>query len=97
MVAVSFLLFSSLLFFLRFIFDNVFYCLTINIILSFTENLVKELEENLQSIREINGYLKIVRSFPLVSLNFLKNLKVIHGKKLDSDKYVYFTFSLENF
>ena len=51
------------------------------------KNLVKELEENLQSIREINGYLKIVRSFSLVSLNFLRNLKVIHGKKLDTDKY----------
>lgn len=50
------------------------------------KNLVKELEENLQSIREITGYLKIVRSYPLVSLNFLRNLKVIHGMKLDNDK-----------
>lgn len=47
------------------------------------KNLVKEVEENLKSIREINGYLKIVRSSPLVSLNFLRNLQVIHGNTLD--------------
>lgn len=47
------------------------------------ENLVKEVEENLQTIREIKGYLKIVRSSPLVSLNFLRNLEVIHGNELD--------------
>ncbi|XP_059487087.1 insulin-like receptor [Neocloeon triangulifer] len=51
------------------------------------KNIVRELEENLNSIREIENYLKIVRSFPLVSLNFLRNLTIIHGKKLDQDKY----------
>jgi insulin receptor len=50
------------------------------------ENIVKELEENLSMLEEIEGYLKIVRSFPLVSLNFLRRLRVIHGKKLDSGK-----------
>lgn len=55
---------------------------------SVAENVVKELEENLNMLEEIEGYLKIVRSFPLVSLNFLRKLKVIHGKKLDSGKYV---------
>jgi insulin receptor len=50
------------------------------------ENVVKELEENLGMLEEIEGYLKIVRSFPLVSLNFLRRLKFIHGKKLDSNK-----------
>jgi insulin receptor len=52
------------------------------------ENVVKELEENLNMLEEIEGYLKIVRSFPLISLNFLRKLKVIHGKTLDSGKYV---------
>ncbi|CAB3378566.1 Hypothetical predicted protein [Cloeon dipterum] len=50
------------------------------------ENIVRELEENLNSIQEID-YLKIVRSYPLVSLNFLKNLTVIRGTKLYQDKY----------
>ncbi|XP_053687388.1 insulin-like receptor isoform X2 [Sabethes cyaneus] len=43
------------------------------------ENIVKELEKFLSSITEIMGYLKIVRSYPLLSLGFLKKLKIIHG------------------
>ena len=53
------------------------------------ENVVKELEENLSMLEEIEGYLKIVRSFPLVSLNFLRRLKIIRGTKLDSGKWVF--------
>nr|CAD7259749.1 unnamed protein product [Timema shepardi] len=60
------------------------------------KNIVKELEENLNMIEEIEGYLKIVRSFPLVSLNFLKNLKVIHGKELESHKYVFVVLDNQN-
>lgn len=52
----------------------------------FLVNVVKELEENLKMIEEIQGYLKIVRSFPLMSLNFLKKLRVIHGDLLESGK-----------
>nr|XP_029731504.1 insulin-like receptor isoform X2 [Aedes albopictus] len=44
------------------------------------ENIVKELENFLSSITEIKGYLKVVRSYPLLSLGFLKKLKIIHGK-----------------
>lgn len=51
------------------------------------KNIVKELEDSLSMIEEIDGYLKIVRSFPLISLNFLKNLKVIRGNSLDNGKY----------
>lgn len=47
---------------------------------------MRELEKSLSAIEEIDGYLKVVRSFPLVSLNFLKNLKVIHGNTLDKYK-----------
>lgn len=46
--------------------------------------VAQELEENLGSIEEIESYLKIVRSFPIVNLNFLKNLTVIHGKNGDT-------------
>jgi hypothetical protein len=59
-------------------------------------NIVNELEENLGMIEEIDGYLKVVRSFPLVSLNFLKNLKVIHGKQLESQKYVFVVLDNQN-
>ncbi|XP_050314693.1 insulin-like receptor isoform X2 [Anthonomus grandis grandis] len=49
--------------------------------------VVRVLEENLGMIEEIDDYLKVVRSFSLVSLNFLKNLKRIKGKKLESNSY----------
>nr|AVT56270.1 insulin receptor 2 [Oncopeltus fasciatus] len=41
--------------------------------------IYNELEENLGDIEEILGYLKITRSFPLMNLNFMKNLRIIHG------------------
>ena len=45
-----------------------------------------ELEENLGMIEEITNYLKVLRSYPLTSLKFLKNLKVIHGDRLYSER-----------
>ncbi|XP_063242615.1 insulin-like receptor isoform X2 [Bacillus rossius redtenbacheri] len=60
------------------------------------KNIVRELEESLSMIEEIEGSLKIVRSFPLISLNFLKNLHIIHGKKLDSDKYAFVVLDNQN-
>lgn len=51
------------------------------------KNIVKELEDSLSMIEEIDGHLKIVRSFPLISLNFLKNLRLIRGIELDNGKY----------
>ncbi|XP_069673154.1 insulin-like receptor isoform X2 [Periplaneta americana] len=60
------------------------------------KNVVKELEENLNMLEEIEGYLKIVRSFPLISLNFLRKLRVIHGKTLDSGKYAFVLLDNQN-
>lgn len=60
------------------------------------KNVVKELEENLSMLEEIEGYLKIVRSFPLVSLNFLRRLRVIQGTKLDSGKYSFVLLDNQN-
>lgn len=51
------------------------------------KNIVKELEDNLSTIEEIDGYLKVIRSFPLISLNFLKNLRLIRGNTLENNKY----------
>lgn len=44
--------------------------------------MVRELETALSNIEEIEGALKITRSFPLVSLSFFKKLKIIHGKSI---------------
>ena len=49
-----------------------------------------QLTQNLGMIEEIDGYLKIVRSFPLMSLEFLKSLSVIRGRILENNKYVRF-------
>lgn len=48
---------------------------------------MKELENSLSDVVEIQDYLKIARSFPIVSLSFLKKLKVIKGTRLESNKY----------
>lgn len=60
------------------------------------KNIVKELEDSLSMIEEIDGYLKIVRSFPLISLNFLKNLRVIRGNILENNKYSLAVFDNQN-
>lgn len=57
---------------------------------------MNELEENLNMIERIDGYLKVVRSFPLVSLNFLKNLRVIGGDPLDSGKNAFVVLDNQN-
>ena len=43
------------------------------------ENMVAELESGLENVETITGYLKITRSFPLITLHFLKNLRRIEG------------------
>lgn len=43
-------------------------------------NVVKALEEYLGSVKQIKKYLKIIRSYPLISLNFFKSLQRIDGK-----------------
>ena len=52
-----------------------------------SNNVVRELEIALSDIVEITDYLKIARTFPIVSLSFLKKLKTIRGKRLESNKY----------
>lgn len=49
--------------------------------------VVEELENNFDAIEEISGYLKIAHSYPLVTLNFFKRLRAIHGLRLESDKF----------
>ncbi|KAG7199419.1 hypothetical protein KM043_014048 [Ampulex compressa] len=46
-------------------------------------NIMNELSDAFGSIEEITEYLKIAHSFPIISLGFLKKLKVIKGESLD--------------
>lgn len=46
-------------------------------------NLAAELEANLGLIEEISGYLKIRRSYALVSLAFFRKLRLIRGDTLE--------------
>lgn len=58
--------------------------------------IVKELESSLSDIVEIEDYLKVARSFPIVSLHFFKSLKVIRGKRLESNKYALVIWDNQN-
>lgn len=50
--------------------------------------VVRELEENLGSIEEVTEAVKIVHSYAVMSLNFLKNLRVIRGENLIKNRSV---------
>lgn len=58
----------------------------------FLDNIIKELESSLSHIQEIRGYLKIARSYPLISLNFLRDLWHIRGEQLDKREYAFSFF-----
>lgn len=60
------------------------------------QNVDSELESNLGDIEEIHGYLKIYRSISITSLNFLRSLKIIHGKSLESERYSFVLFDNQN-
>lgn len=60
------------------------------------DNVVKELETALSDIEQIDGSLKIVRSFPIVSLSFFKKLKLIRGDNLETDRYALYVMDNQN-
>ena len=53
---------------------------------AFTGQIGRELEESLGLIEKVTAYVKIVRSFAIVSLQFLKSLKVIQGDRMFNDR-----------
>ncbi|KRZ21899.1 Insulin receptor [Trichinella pseudospiralis] len=57
-----------------------------------TKNVAGKLEEYLGNISEITDYLKVSFSPPLVSLNMLRNLRLIRGRKLWNNKYALSVF-----
>lgn len=61
-----------------------------------SNNIVKELQQNLADIEVIEEYLKIARSHPILSFSFLKNLKRINGKKLESNRNALIVWENQN-
>lgn len=61
-----------------------------------TDNVVKELEASLADIEVIEGYLKITRSHPIVSLHFFKKLSVIKGMTLEANRYALYVMDNNN-
>nr|CAD7403900.1 unnamed protein product [Timema cristinae] len=59
-------------------------------------HIMEELERSLGSIEEVEHYIKIARSFPLISLSFLKNLRIVHGRELDQSKYAFVVYENQN-
>uniref|UniRef100_A0A2K6GHI2 Insulin receptor n=1 Tax=Propithecus coquereli TaxID=379532 RepID=A0A2K6GHI2_PROCO len=59
-------------------------------------NLAAELEANLGLIEEISGYLKIRRSYALVSLSFFRKLRLIRGETLEMGSYSFYALDNQN-
>ncbi|XP_012935847.1 putative molluscan insulin-related peptide(s) receptor [Aplysia californica] len=51
------------------------------------ENIDKELTKNMGGIREVTGYIKIMRSYALLTLHFFKGLEIIGGEQLALNLY----------
>lgn len=50
---------------------------------------MEELENSLSDIEEIDGALKIIHSYPLISLNFFRKLRLIKGNGLTENYALY--------
>ncbi|KAJ8011510.1 hypothetical protein DPEC_G00058970 [Dallia pectoralis] len=59
-------------------------------------NIAAELEANLGQLEEITGYVTIRRSYALVSLSFLRNLRVIRGDTLIDGGYSFYALDNQN-
>ncbi|XP_053147694.1 insulin receptor [Hemicordylus capensis] len=59
-------------------------------------NIAAELEANLGLIEEITGYLKIRRSYALVSLAFFRKLQLIRGQTLEAGNYSFYALDNQN-
>uniref|UniRef100_A0A8C4FB70 Tyrosine-protein kinase receptor n=1 Tax=Dicentrarchus labrax TaxID=13489 RepID=A0A8C4FB70_DICLA len=59
-------------------------------------NIAAELEASLGQIEEITGYLTVRRAYALVSLSFLRKLRVIRGEHLEGDIYAFYALDNQN-
>lgn len=55
----------------------------LKLFLCFSDNIAAELEANLGQLEEITGNLTIRRAYALVSLSFLRKLRLIRGEAPD--------------
>uniref|UniRef100_A0A8D2ZU03 Tyrosine-protein kinase receptor n=1 Tax=Scophthalmus maximus TaxID=52904 RepID=A0A8D2ZU03_SCOMX len=59
-------------------------------------NIAAELEASLGQIEEITGYLTVRRAYALVSLSFLRKLRIIRGEHLETDIYAFYALDNQN-
>ncbi|XP_060231898.1 LOW QUALITY PROTEIN: insulin receptor [Meriones unguiculatus] len=59
-------------------------------------NLAAELEANLGLVEEITGFLKIRRSYALVSLSFFRKLRLVRGDALEMGNYSFYALDNAN-
>ncbi|KAM9500479.1 insulin receptor a [Clarias gariepinus] len=59
-------------------------------------NIAAELEANLGQLEEITGYLMVRRSYALVSLSFLKKLRLIRGETQERGNFSFFALDNQN-
>ncbi|KAG9350665.1 hypothetical protein JZ751_024554 [Albula glossodonta] len=59
-------------------------------------NIAAELEANLGQLEEITGYLMVRRSYALVSLSFLRKLKLIRGETQEIGNYSFYALDNQN-
>lgn len=64
--------------------------------IQYSKNIMRELEAALSDVVEITDYLKVARTFPLYSLSFLKNLQIIQGRRLESNKFAMVIWDNQN-
>lgn len=50
-----------------------------------SDNIASELEASLGQIEIIKGYLSVRRAYALVSLSFLRKLRLIKGEQLEGE------------
>ncbi|XP_063057164.1 insulin receptor b [Engraulis encrasicolus] len=59
-------------------------------------NIAAELEDSLGQLEEITGYLALRRAYALVTLSFLRKLRLIRGETLEAGNYSFFAFDNQN-
>ncbi|XP_061094093.1 insulin receptor b [Conger conger] len=59
-------------------------------------NIAAELEANLGQLEDITGYLMVRRSYALVSLSFLRKLKLIRGEAQEVGNYSFYALDNQN-
>uniref|UniRef100_A0A671YWV3 Tyrosine-protein kinase receptor n=1 Tax=Sparus aurata TaxID=8175 RepID=A0A671YWV3_SPAAU len=59
-------------------------------------NIAAELEASLGQLEEITGFLTVRRAYALVSLSFLRKLRIIRGEHLEADTFAFYALDNQN-